>query len=124
MKTKFAHISVLLTLVFALASVSMAAAKNSASVNIPNTAKVGDTQLQPGDYKVVWEGTGPDVQVSFMQGKNTVATAPAKLVQQSNPYDGAIETTGNDDSSRVINAIDLKNRSQVFTSTTAPSSGQ
>ncbi|HXZ79096.1 MAG TPA: hypothetical protein VEG30_04145 [Terriglobales bacterium] len=124
MKTKFAQITVLLTLVFALTAVSMAAGKNSASVNIPNTAKVGDTQLKPGDYKVEWDGTGPDVQVSFLQGKNTVATAPAKLVQQSNPYYGAIETTGNDDSSRVINAIDLKNRSLVFTQAAAPSGGQ
>jgi len=124
MKTKFAHISLLLMLVFALGTVAMAASKNSASINIAETAKVGDTQLQPGDYKLVWEGTGPDVQVSFMQGKNTVATAPAKLVQQSNPYDGAIATTGNDDASRVINSIDWKNRSLVFTQATAASSGQ
>ncbi|HMK28107.1 MAG TPA: hypothetical protein VK473_00380 [Terriglobales bacterium] len=121
---KFAFTSALLTLVIALASVAMAGSKNSASVSISQPVKVGDTQLQPGDYKVVWDGTGSDVQVSFMQGKKTVATAPAKLVEQGNPYDGAVDTSGNDDNSRTMNSILWKNRSLVFNPPPAVGSGQ
>jgi hypothetical protein len=53
--------------------------KNQHSVNIPNPVKVGSTQLKPGDYKVEWQGAGPEVQVRFLQNGKTVATAPATL---------------------------------------------
>jgi hypothetical protein len=35
--------------------------------------------LQPGDYKVTWQGNGPTASVTFQKGKTTVATAPAKV---------------------------------------------
>jgi hypothetical protein len=53
--------------------------KNQHSVDIPSTLQVGDTQLKPGNYKVKWEGSGPDVQVTFLRDGKTVATVPATL---------------------------------------------
>jgi uncharacterized protein YcnI len=35
-----------------------------------------------GDYKVSWEGQGPEVNVTISQGKKTVVTAPARLVER------------------------------------------
>src|ERR1700722_8349540 len=53
--------------------------KNQHNVNISDVVKVGGTQLHPGSYKVEWQGTGPDVQVSFVQNGKTVATVPGTL---------------------------------------------
>jgi hypothetical protein len=41
--------------------------------------QVGGTQLQPGHYKVEWQGTGPAVQVTFLRNGKTVATVPGTL---------------------------------------------
>jgi hypothetical protein len=52
---------------------------NQHSVDIPSTVQVGGTQLEPGSYKVEWQGTGPDTQVTFLRHGKTVATAAATL---------------------------------------------
>jgi hypothetical protein len=41
--------------------------------------QVGTTQLRPGNYKVKWEGAGPDIQVTFLRDGRNVATVPATL---------------------------------------------
>jgi hypothetical protein len=107
--------SALLALVFAVPAISMAATKGQQNLSLSTATKVGNSQLQPGDYKVVWEGNGPDVQVSFVQGKTTVATAPAKLVQQPTGYDNAVETTGADNN-RTLTSLEWRKQSLVFTS--------
>ncbi|MGA8493761.1 MAG: hypothetical protein WB711_25300 [Terriglobales bacterium] len=53
--------------------------KNSHSVDIPSTLQVGGSQLKPGNYKVEWQGTGPDIQVTFLRDGKSVATVPATL---------------------------------------------
>ena len=57
----------------------LAADKTTRSVKIGDPVTVGGTHLKAGDYKVQWEGTGPNVQVSFLRNGKAVATAPAKL---------------------------------------------
>ena len=53
------------------------------------------TTLKAGDYKVEWEGSGPEVQVSILRGKNIVAKVPAKLVDldKNAPNDAAVVKT-------------------------------
>jgi virulence-associated protein VagC len=53
--------------------------KNQQSVDIPDTVRVGGAQLKPGNYKMEWQGTGPDVQVTFLRDGKTVVTVPATL---------------------------------------------
>jgi hypothetical protein len=53
--------------------------KNQQSVDIPDTVQVGGTQLKPGNYKMEWQGTGPDIQVTFLRDGKTVVTVPAML---------------------------------------------
>ena len=54
-------------------------AASSGSMNLKQPVQLNGTQIKPGDYKVTWEGTGPDVTVSVMQGKNIVAKALAHV---------------------------------------------
>jgi virulence-associated protein VagC len=57
---------------------------NQHSVDIPSTVQVGGTQLEPGHYKVEWQGAGPDTQVTFLRNGKTVATVPATLKTNDN----------------------------------------
>jgi len=69
-----------------LVAMSMSAAdKNTTTVTISDSVKVGASQLAPGDYKVSWEGSGPNKQVTFTRGKTSV-TAPATITDQASPY--------------------------------------
>ncbi len=58
--------------------------KNQRSVDIPDAVQVGGTQLEPGHYKLQIQGSGPDVQVTFLQNGKTVATVPGKLKTNDN----------------------------------------
>jgi hypothetical protein len=53
--------------------------KNQRSVDIPDAVQVGGTQLEAGHYRLEIQGTGSDVQVSFLRDGKTVATVPCKL---------------------------------------------
>ena len=64
----------LLSSVFALAR-----DKNQHSVEIPSAVQVGGEHLQPGNYKVEWQGAGPEIKVNFVRDGKTVATVPATL---------------------------------------------
>jgi len=84
------------------------AQKNSANVALDQSVTIAGTQLAPGQYKLIWEGNAPNVNVSFVEGKKTVATAHGKLV--SNPTsEEAIETATQTDNTQVLQAVDLKN---------------
>jgi virulence-associated protein VagC len=70
----------LLSIFAMLSSLSVFARnKNQQSVDIPDTVRVGGAQLKPGNYKMEWQGTGPDVQVTFLRDGKTVVTVPATL---------------------------------------------
>jgi len=70
----------LLAMLALLCSVSaLARDKNQHSVDILDSVQVGGTQLNPGNYQVEWQGTGPKVQVNFVRDGKTIATAPGTL---------------------------------------------
>jgi hypothetical protein len=92
----------------------LAAPKNSANVAFTETVTINGTSVPPGDYHVVWQGTGPSVEATILQGKRVVATAPATLVDAKSQYDGAVETSDGNDNSKVLEAIDWSNRSLHF----------
>jgi hypothetical protein len=77
---KFATVSKTLVMGMALLLASSAFAANKGSLQLNNPTTVNGTQLKPGDYKVQWDGSGPNVELSIMQGKNVVAKVPAHVV--------------------------------------------
>jgi len=66
-----------------------ALARNSdkGSLNFTESITVAGHQLTPGQYRVEWNGTGANVELTFVQDGQTVATAPAQEVLQKSKFD-------------------------------------
>jgi hypothetical protein len=91
---------------FLFSTSAFAQSENKGKLSVPDTITVEGKQLPPGSYKVEWEGTGPNVEVKILKGKETVATAPARLVQ--GPTKAAVDSysvTEQQAGSRVLTSI-------------------
>ena len=77
---KFASVSKIMVMGLALLLTSSAFAASKANLTLNSNASVNGTKLKAGDYKLQWDGTGPNVEVSILQGKKVVAKVPAKVV--------------------------------------------
>lgn len=96
--------SLLLGSALLLASSAFAATKAQLHLQTPTT--INGTQLKAGDYKLEWDGTGPNVEVSIIQGKNVVAKASAKVVDLPSPSsNNAAVVKKNDDGSNTLAGI-------------------
>jgi hypothetical protein len=89
---KFATGSKSLVLGLAILLASSAFAATKANLQLNNPVLLNGTTLKPGEYKVQWEGSGPNVELSIMQGKNVIAKVPAHVVDLQTPsaYDAAV----------------------------------
>ncbi len=70
------------------------------SLHIDTNVTVEGKPLPAGDYKVEWSGTGPDVKVNILKGKETVASVSAHAVSlpAPNKQDGYSATAAKDGS--------------------------
>jgi len=101
--------SLFLGLALLLATSAFAANKGSLQVQEP--LSVNGTKLAPGDYKVQWDGTGPSVELSIMQGKKVVAKIPAHVVDldKPSPTDAAV-VKNNGDGTRTLSEVRLSGK--------------
>jgi len=91
---------------FLFTTSAFAQSENKGKLSVPETITVEGKQLPPGNYKVEWAGTGPNVEVKILKGKETVITAPARLVQgQTKTAVDSYGATKQLDGSRVLSAI-------------------
>src|SRR5262245_50070364 len=92
--------------------------QNEAKFTLSDPAVLGSTQLKPGDYKAQWDGTGPEVQVKILKGKEVIATAPAKLIDKQNASGTNAVTFGTGGSVRSLDQVDFNSGKQslVFNS--------
>jgi hypothetical protein len=99
----FARASKSLLVVGALLLASSAFAATKANLQLSHAVTVNGTQLKAGEYKVQWDGSGPDVEVSLLQGRNVVAKFPAHVVDlNTTAYsDAAVINKGDDGTSRL-----------------------
>ncbi|MFZ0807681.1 MAG: hypothetical protein WAN03_15920 [Candidatus Sulfotelmatobacter sp.] len=103
---KFATVSKTLVMGFALLLASSAFAANKATLELHNPTIVNGTQLKPGDYKLEWDGSGPNVEVSIMQGKKVLAKAQAQVVDLPSPSaNNAAVVKKNDDGSNSLAGV-------------------
>lgn len=105
-------------LLITLPLLSFAATRKS--INVDQPVAIGSTVLQPGDYKVQWDGAGPTVQVTFLKGNKTIATAPATLKAGATGYDFALDLGSESGGAKQLRAIDFKNVALVFDQSASP----
>jgi hypothetical protein len=81
MKSRLFSKIIFATLAFTLTTGAFAASdSHKSSFKIFAPTQVNGVQIPAGEYVATWEGSGPNVQVSILQGKKVIATVPAQLV--------------------------------------------
>jgi hypothetical protein len=82
---KFATVSKSLLMGLALFLATSAFAATKGSLQLGDEVKLNGTTLKAGDYKVEWDGTGPNVELSILHGKKVVAKTEAQMVDLPTP---------------------------------------
>jgi hypothetical protein len=94
---------------------AFAGSTNKGTLNLTEKVTVDGKTLDAGNYKVEWNGDGPNVQVSLLRGKQTVATFPAQVSEGAtqNPSSayGAVQSP---DGSRSLTAIYIGGKRTVL----------
>jgi hypothetical protein len=103
---KFATVTKSLIVGLALTLASSAFAASKANLTLNNPTSINGTKLKAGDYKLEWDGSGPNVEVSIMQGKKVIAKVPAKVVDlnQSSVNDAALLKQNSDGTTTLAGA--------------------
>jgi hypothetical protein len=103
---KMSRTSILLFGSALLVSSAAHAGGNRGKLELADKIVVDGKPLEPGDYRVEWDGSGPAVQVKLIQGRQTVATLAAHLTEQADQNrQDAYSTTTEPDGSRALTAI-------------------
>jgi hypothetical protein len=74
------HLAKTVVLGLAVLLASSAFASSKGTLRVHEALEVNGQQLAAGEYQLRWDGSGSNVEVSFMQGKKEVAKTSAKLV--------------------------------------------
>jgi hypothetical protein len=74
-------------------------ASSKKTIHLPEAVVIDGKKLAPGEYKVEWSEPGPNVRVTILQGKTTIATVQARLlslnvVQIGNSYSTSTASDG------------------------------
>ena len=84
---KWNHVAKSVVLALAvLVATSAFAGSNKGTLHLSQPAQVSGQTVPAGEYQLRWEGTGSNVEVSFLQGKTVVAKAPAKVVELKSAF--------------------------------------
>jgi hypothetical protein len=110
------YVALLSTLALLFSLSAFARDKNQHTVNISGAVQVGSTQLKPGTYKVQWQGTGPDVQVTFLKNGKTVATVPGTLKTNDREVtqDAQIVSGADNAANRTLDEIDFGHNKEAL----------
>ena len=104
-----------LLLGLALLLATSAFAANKGSLQIQEPTSVNGTKLAPGDYKLEWDGTGPSVELSIMQGKKVIAKVPAHVVDLSRPsQNDAAVVKNSEDGTKTLSEVRLSGKKFAF----------
>ena len=103
---KFATVTKSLVVGLALTLASSAFAASKATLTLNNPTSINGTKLKAGDYKLEWDGSGPNVEVSIMQGKKVITKVTAKVVDlnQSSANDAALLKQNSDGTTTLAGA--------------------
>lgn len=89
--------------------------KDSGNLNLVQTARVGSTTLQPGQYKVEWTGPNNALQISIMKYGKTIATVQGKLKElPTKAEDNAVTLRTMNNNTKRIEEIDFSHRTEAL----------
>jgi hypothetical protein len=89
-----------------IAASALAGNTNKSSLHLDETVTVAGRQLPAGDYRVEWEGSGPNVQLSISSHSQTPVQVPARVVPETVSNQGnAFSTTDDKDGTKVLTTI-------------------
>ena len=74
------NVTKILAIVLVLGLAISALAAGAKNVTIGSDATLNGAKLLKGEYKVIVDGNGPEVKVSFLQNGKVIAAAPGKMV--------------------------------------------
>lgn len=85
------------------------------NVDVADQVVLAGKTLAPGQYKVEWQGSGPNVKVNFVKSGKTVLTAPARVAQlkAKAPYDAVVENTRKN-GTKTITEIQWNNKREAL----------
>ena len=100
-----------LMLACAVLLATSAFAANKGSFELMHPTQVAGKELPPGTYKVQWEGSGNDVHLNILKGKNQVASTNARILQMpvASQEDNALVNL-NQDGSRSLSQIRFRGK--------------
>jgi hypothetical protein len=99
----------------ALLLATSAFAANKGSLQIQEPTSVNGTKLAPGDYKLQWDGNGPSVELSIMQGRKVIAKVPAHVVDLSKPaQNDAAVVKNSEDGTKTLSEVRLSGKKFAF----------
>jgi hypothetical protein len=112
---KLARYVPLVLLVFCLlTALAVADSKQKGEVTFSDHVMVSNTQLEPGNYVVRWNGSGPGVQLQFMHDGKEVASVTGNVIEQKSPYK-SVTTNAGENGSRVLTEIAFSDVKVVLT---------
>jgi hypothetical protein len=114
------------TLALALMPAAFAASdSHKSNFEISAPTQVNGTEIPAGEYTARWEGSGPNVQVSIMQGRKVVATVPAQVVPLNQPAaDTHTEIKNSANGDRELSKLQFAGKKYTLELGTAPSKTQ
>jgi len=102
--------------VLVLSPAAFAKNKNEGNFSLNEAARVGTTELQPGNYKAEWkQESGDVVKIDILQHGKPVATVEGKLKEMAQPsaYD-AVTTKPLSDNTKAIEEIEFDSRKDAL----------
>jgi len=89
-----------------LSASAFAGAINKKSLHLYQDVTIEGKQVPAGDYKVEWNGTGPDVRVNILRGKDSVASFSARVVSENIAHrDSGYTATAEKDGSQAVTQV-------------------
>ena len=101
----------------ALLAATSAFAANGGSLSIQEQApvSVSGKHLPAGDYKVKWEGDGPNVELNILQDGKVIATVPARTIElQQKDQQNSVLIKENSDGTDSVSEIHFSGKRYAF----------
>ena len=109
------YASSFLAVALLLGAAAFAKDANSGKFTLDESARIGSTVLQPGDYKAEWSGSNAALTISILQHGKTIATTQGTLKElPAKAPTNAISMRTLPDKTEQVDEIDFGHRTEAL----------